>query len=210
MSTRALAITAILLGAVLALVVSIALRGQGGEPSVQSWEFRNTLLDCKPGTLAILRPGRLEQPRQRYWFLRVIREPQFNDPAAVASEVGGYAHVRAGVWSYSKEQADWFYQAVAFFAFRQIGSLGAKQWLNGIRMVREVDASGNERELLRATFQNTGGALSHYFYDPRESAEDAAKRGLGWVHALQEAKDAQSQVYYLEPAGFREPPPRKK
>ena len=161
MSTRALAITAILLGVVLALVVAAALQRygrSGGAPVVQSWEFRNSLLECKPGTLAILRPGRVDLPRQRYWFLRVFREPQPDDPDAAESEVGGYAHVRAGVWSYNKAEAGWFYRPVAYFAYRQMGALGSKQWLNGIRMVREVDASGEERELLRATFQNTWSA----------------------------------------------------
>ena len=129
MSNRALTIVALVLGAVLALIGGTALRVTGlGAPEVAAgWEFRNSLLDCKAGTLAVVRPGRANEPDQRYWFLRVFREPQQDDLTAADSEVGRYAHVRAAISLRKPDQEEWYFQAAGFVAYRQLGALGPKQ-----------------------------------------------------------------------------------
>ena len=213
MSTRALAVLALLLGAVLALlgVTALQVTGLGGlngaGADASGWEFRNALLDCKPGTLALIRPGRADEPDQRYWFLRVFREPQQDDLTAADSDVGRYAHVRAAVSLRKPDEEDWYFQSPGFFAYRQMGALGSKQWLSQISLIREKGVDGKQRDLLRATFLNTAHARMSYFYDPAESASEAAQRGFGWVYMIQDAKDYPTQVYHLDAAGFREPPP---
>jgi len=208
MSTRALTILALLLGAVLALLGVSALKARSGAGAeATGWEFRNALLDCRPGTLAVIRPGRADEPDQRYWFLRVIREPQQDDLTAADSAVGRYAHVRAAVSLRKPDEEDWYFQSPGFFAYRQMGALGSKQWLSQISLVREKGVDGKQRDLLRATFLNTAHARMSYFYDTAESASEAAQRGFGWVYMIQDAKDYPTQVYHLDADGFREPPP---
>ena len=59
----------------------------------------------------------------------------------------------------------------------------------------------------RAVARATARAEMIYSYDPSESREQAALRGLGWVHMVQQARAITSEVYFLEPAGFQDPPP---
>ncbi|MHC4954555.1 MAG: hypothetical protein ACYTGZ_11760 [Planctomycetota bacterium] len=212
MTDRTLATTAVVFAVLLAALAGVALNRYGylTPQSSPDWEFRNSLLDCKPGSLAVMRPGRVDQSIQRYWFLRFVPEPQTDDLTNADSDVGRYAHVRAAVWEQRPEEEGWYYQAVAFFAFRQLGALSPTEWMQEIRLVNQKDAHGNTKTLLRAQYANTGAARMYYFYDPAESREEAASRGVGWFQFVQEAKGTASDVFYLTPAGYREPPPAPK
>jgi len=208
-STRALAWTAFWFALLVGLLVAVGAHrfGYFATTETPQWEFRNVLLDCKPGTVVQLSPGRVDQPRQRFWFLRVFNEPAVDDLSASYSQVGRYAHFRAAVSEQRPREDGWYFQTAAIIAFRQLGAVGATEWLTEIGLVRERTDTGAERTLLEARFANAASAQMIYSYDPSESREQAARRGLGWVHMVQQARAITSEVYFLEPAGFQDPPP---
>jgi len=222
MTTRALAWTALWLSVLLGVLVLVGAQrsgywgpgdwGSGDWAPIEEgkWEFRNSLLDCKPGTVTDLSPGRVDQARRRFWFLRIFAEPDPTDVSASHNPMGRYAHYRAAVSEQRPNEEGWYYQTAAFIAFRQLGAVGSSEWLTEIRLVREKREDGTSRDLLQASFANAAKARMRYSYDPRESRADAALRGLGWVHMVQEAPDVTSEVFFLEPAGIQEPPPPPK
>ena len=208
MSTRTLAWTAIAFAALLALLVGVGAHRLGyiNPAPVPQWEFRNALLDCKPGTMVRLSPGRVDQARQRFWFLRVFPEPDIDDVTVAHSPVARYAHVRAAVSEQRPREEGWFFQAPAIIAFRQLGAVGSDEWIKEIGLVRERSGDGASRDLVCATFTNSAHAEMVYSYAADESREAQAQRGMGWVHMVQQAKGLTSEVFFLEPAGFQEPP----
>jgi len=210
MSTRTLAWTAVALAALLALLGWVGAQRLGylTPPELPQWEFDNALLDCKPGTIAELTPGRVDQARQRFWFLRVFAEPESGDPTIAHSPLGRYAHVRAAISERRPDEDGWFFVTPALFTFRQLGAIGHEEWLTEIGLVRERTEDGGFRDLVCAQFANARHAEIRYSYLPGESREERAKRGLGWVHMVQQARATSAEVYYLQPAGFQEPPPK--
>ncbi len=210
-SNAKLARIAAALAALLALFVFVAAHRLGyfAVPTMPEWEFRNVLLDAKPGTRAILRPGRTDQKILRYWFVRFVPEPPADDAVVAASPVGQYAHVRAGIGARMPGERSWAWDGMAFFSFRQMGALTANEWLEEIRLVEESDGEGGHRLVLRALFQSPGGATSWYIFDPTRSAEENAASGFGWERIERHAAEQISEVYYLTPDGLKEPQPIK-
>ena len=211
MSNRKLAWTAVWFAGLLGLLAFVGAHRFGYLDPLETpqWEFRNVLLDCRMGTICQLNPGRVDQARQRFWFLRTFAEPAVDDLSAANSPIARYAHVRAGVTEQRPHEEGWFFKAPALIAFRQLGGVGSDEWLTEIGMVREVESDGSARDLLRATFKNAARAQMHYLYDPEETLEEQSRRGMGWVHMIQEARGFTSEVFYMEPAGFQEPPTPK-
>jgi hypothetical protein len=207
-----LAITALVLAALLGvLAVSGAHRlGRLAPAESPSWEFRNFLCDCKPGTRAMLRPGMAAEEWRRYWFLRPILEPAPDDLSASDSEVGRFAHIRASVEVKRPREDGWFFSGAAFFAYRQLGALTHNEFIEEIKLVQEEDSGGNRRTLLRAEFKTSNRASSWYFYDPERDPADAAKTGWGWERVERHATGSQSEVVYLSAEAFKEPPPARK
>jgi hypothetical protein len=209
-STRSLAWLALAFAVLLGLLGFVGAHRLGylASAEVPQWEFDNALLDCKPGTIAQLNPGRVDQARQRFWFLRVFAEPDAADPSVAHSPVGRYAHMRAAVSEQRPREEGWFYQTASVFAFRQLGAVGPDEWLKEISVVRERAEDGGAQDFVFAKFANPKGAEMIYSYVLGESREERAQRGLGWDHMVQQARSISSEVYYLEPAGFQEPPPK--
>lgn len=209
MSNSSLMRIAVVLAALLALFSFVAAHRLGyfAVPTVPDWEYRNALLDAPPGTQAVLRPGRVDQKNLRYWFVRFVAEPATDDAAVTSSPVGQYAHVRAGMSARMPGEDAWYFDGVAFFSFRQMGTLTATEWLKEIRLVEESDGEGGHRLMLRMVFESPGGAVSWYIYDPARSEEDSAASGFGWERIERHASGQQSEVYYLTPDGLKVPPP---
>lgn len=211
MTTRGLAVTALVLAALLGVLgVSGAHRlGRLAPVESPSWEFRNFLCDCKLGTRAVLRPGMASQESHRYWFLRLVHEPAPDDLSASDSEVGQFAHIRASVERSPPREDAWFFAGAKFFAYRQLGALTHNEFLEEIKLVEEEDGSGKRRTLLRAEFKTANRASSWYYYDPERDSADAAGTGWGWERVERHATGSQSEVAYLSADSFKEPPPTK-
>jgi hypothetical protein len=209
MTNSSLIRTAGILAALLGLFAFVAAHRLGyfARPTMPDWELRNSLLETKPGTQAVLRPGRTDQKSLRYWFVRFVPEPAVDDASVTSSPVGQFAHVRAGMSARRSGESVWYFDGVAFFSFRQMGTLTVNEWLEEIRLVEESDGDGGRRLVLRALFQSPGGATSWYIYDPERSAETNATSGFGWERVERHAAEQSSEVFYLTPDGLKVPPP---
>ena len=208
MSTRGLVTAALVLAGLLVLLgVAGAHRLGYLSPAPRpTWEFRNSLCECRPGTRVVLRPGAADQERRRYWFLRAVREPAPDDLSAADHDVGRFAHARASVEVRRPGEDGWFFDGVAFFSYRQLGALTHGEFLEEIKLVRQEEDGGRQRPLLRARFATATRSESWYYFDPESDPAEAASRGFGWVRVERHASGAQSEVYYLSAAGFRDPP----
>ena len=162
MSTRSLAWIALAFAGLLGLLAFVGAQRLGylAPTEAPQWEFHNALLDCKPGTRARLSPGRVDQVRQRFWFLRVFAEPEVDDPTVSQSPVGRYAHIRAAVSEQRPREEGWFFHAAAVVAFRQLGAMSGTEWLQEISLVRERAEGGGTRDLVCAKFGNAAGGGS--------------------------------------------------
>ena len=211
MSTRSLAWIAVLFAVLLGLLGFVGAHrlGYWSQAEAPQWEFHNALLDCKPGTKTQVSPGRVDHARQRFWFLRVFREPEVDDVSVARSPVGRYAHVRAAISEQRPQEEGWYFQGPAVVAFRQLGALSSTEWLQEIGLVRERTDDGGTRELVAAQFANGAGAQMVYSYLPEESREEQARRGFGWTHLVRQARSVPAEVFFLESAGFQEPPAPK-
>ncbi|MEM8884125.1 MAG: hypothetical protein AAGD14_08665 [Planctomycetota bacterium] len=211
MSTRRLAFTALFLGALIGLLAVSGLHRLGRlfPPERPQWEFTNHMLDAPLGLECMLRPGRVDQGLIKYWMVRRFDEP---DPASIGTgpgdEVSRYPHVRAALSTKQPDEEGWFFEGVRYFPYRQLGAMTANEWLERIELVREVGEDGvRSRPMLVVRFGMQGGAESRYFYDPDRTEEETQATGLGWERLERHAPAQESEVYYLQPAGFREPPP---
>ena len=111
--------------------------------------------------------------------------------------------MRASVEVFDRPTEQWQFDGVKFFAYRQLGALTHNEFLEDIKLVEEQDQAGNTRTLLRARFETSTRASSWYFYDP---TGDTGSSGLGWERVERHATGQPSEVYYLTPDHFREPP----
>jgi hypothetical protein len=206
MSIRGLAAAAIALALLLGLLALVAAHRLGylAPAETPSWEYRNYLCDCAPGMQAVLRPGLANQQPRRYWFLRRVPEPAADDLTAADDEVGHYAHMRAAVEVFDPASEHWVFDGAKFFAYRQLGALTHTEFLEDIKLVEEDDGAGKTRTLLRVRFETPTRASSWYFYDP---AGGTGASGLGWERVERHATGESSEVFYLTPDKFREPPP---
>jgi len=169
--------------------------GYLAEPERLELVFENPTLDVQRGQRVVIRPLVEGAPWRRYTFLVSQAEPQPDDPVYPAP------HLRAGVEERG-EDGGWYRLTGADFvqplAMSQMGATSIQEWLEEIRLVREEDAQGRSRLLVRAQFGHANGSTVAYYFDP-----GAPVPAFGWIRQEVMSPEADvPEVHFAIPGGL--------
>ena len=192
MSTRALALIALALAALLAGLAGLVCDRLGYLQELEraSFVFTNHTLGVERGQRVVVRPIRSDATSLRYTFTGAIVEPQqgaalFPQPYAVG-----------GMEDREADEDTWYFKDRAFFLFSQLGAMTPKEWLEEITPVRERTADGKERVLIRARFGHENGSQILYLFDPEKPVPV-----FGWFRHELYAEGRDPQIYFARAAG---------
>jgi len=191
-TTRALALVALLLALLLAATVWLALDRLGWLTEFErpGFRFENPMLKVQRFDRVRIRPMQEGQPEVRYTFTAFVTEPATDDPFSTQP------HVRVGVESRGPEEPDFMYEGEQAFLLRQMGAYSTIEWLEEIRPVEELTQDGARVRRLRATYGHQSGGRTVYFTDPSIHVP-----GLGWIRQEFYAEGQLRHVLYASDGG---------
>lgn len=197
MSTRSLALLALLLGLLVAGSAALAAHRfgwLGPPPPPPSLRFENSLLRAQSKQGFLLHPQDVSRPVQRYLVDHVVTDPEsLADPKLIH----GNPHVVfvMGTDDPGEPAAGFKARQIVAMLFDRMGALSESEWLRSMRVVRERRGDGSERDVVEAVFERREGGVSRYFFDP-----DAPVPPIGWMRLEVTKPVGPPEVYFARPA----------